>query len=109
MVEEARKRTGCEIWHANMLEDPLPAADYYVCSGAMNIFSRFETRLFIKRALQSAQKGFVFNILMGKDESMIYNYFLPHEMRVIAREEGVTCKIITGYLERDMSVAMLHS
>ena len=104
MVDEARVRSGCEILHINMLEDPLPLADYYFCSGAMNTLSRFETRLFIKRALQHAHKGFVFNILKGKDESLVYNYYEAHEIRAIAKEEGVTCKIVTGYLPRDMSV-----
>ncbi len=104
MVHEARKRTARDILHVNMLEDALPEADYYLCSGAMNILSRFETRLFIKRALQHSRKGFVFNILKGRDESLVYNYYEAHEIRAIAKEEGVTCKIVTGYLPRDMSV-----
>jgi hypothetical protein len=106
MVIEARVRSGCKILHLNMLEDALPEADYYLCSGSMNTFSRFETQLFIKRALQHAHKGFVFNILKGKDESLVYNYYEPHEIRAIAKEEGVTCKIVTGYLPRDMSVGL---
>jgi SAM-dependent methyltransferase len=104
MLEEARKRTECEILHVNMLSDVLPMADYYVCSGAMNILSRFDTHLFIRRALEHSRKGFVFNILHGDDESMVYNYFQDDEIRAMAKQFGVTCKIVTGYMERDMSV-----
>ncbi|MEA1920948.1 MAG: class I SAM-dependent methyltransferase [Campylobacterota bacterium] len=104
MLKEARKRTGCEILHVNMLSDDLPEADYYVCSGAMNILSRFETHLFIRRGLEHSRKGFVFNILHGDDESMVYNYFQDDEIRAMAKRFGVTSKIVTGYLERDMSV-----
>ncbi len=104
MIKEARIRTECEILHVNILKDRLPQADYYVCSGAMNILSRFDTHLFIRRALEYSKKGFVFNILLGEDESMVYNYFQEDEIRIMAKEFGVTCKIVTGYLERDMSV-----
>lgn len=104
MLEEARKRTGCEILHVNMLSDDLPVADYYLCSGAMNILSRFDTHLFIRRALEHSRKGFVFNILHGDDDSMVYNYFQKDEIRTMAKRFGVTCKIVTGYRDHDMSV-----
>ena len=104
MCKEARKRTKCEILHVNILEDELPEADYYVCSGAMNILSRFDTYLFIRRCVEHSKKGFIFNILQGEDESMVYNYFQPKEMKKIAKDLALTCKIKTGYMERDMSV-----
>ena len=104
MVQEARKRTGCRVLHVNILKDTLPKADYYICSGAMNILSRFETHLFIRRCVEHSQKGFIFNILLGEDDSMVYNYFQKEEIRVLAKEFGLTCKIVTGYMEYDMSV-----
>ncbi|MEA3522829.1 MAG: class I SAM-dependent methyltransferase [Campylobacterota bacterium] len=104
MINEARIRTECEVLHVNILKDTLPKADYYICSGAMNILSRFDTHLFIRRSLEHSKKGFVFNILMGEDDSMVYNYFQKDEIRSMAKKLGLTCKIISGYLERDMSV-----
>ncbi len=104
MCEEARIRTRCEILHVNILTDELPQADYYICSGAMNILSRFDTHLFIRRCLQHSKKGFIFNILEGENKSMVYNYFKPKEIKELAETLGVTCKIVTGYMQRDMSV-----
>jgi SAM-dependent methyltransferase len=105
MVEEAQKRTGCEIRRCNILHDPLDAADYYVCSGAMNILERFETHLFITRCFEHSKKGFVFNLLEGRDDSMVYNYFRPDAMRALGQELGAEVKIRRGYLERDFTVA----
>jgi SAM-dependent methyltransferase len=104
MCQEARNRTGCKILHVNILRDTLPQADYYICSGAMNILSRFDTYLFIRRCVEHSKKGFIFNILQGEDESMVYNYFQPNEIKKMAEKLSLTCKIKTGYLERDMSI-----
>ena len=106
MVEEAQKRVGCEIKVCDVLYDPLPTADYYICSGAMNILTREETYTFIRRCLAASKKGFVFNMLEGEDESMVYNYFRPKEIKVFAKELGVTFKMKQGYLPRDFSVLL---
>ena len=105
MVEEAQKRTGCEIRRCNVLHDPLEEADYYVCSGAMNILERFETHLFITRCYEHSRRGFVFNLLEGRDDSMVYNYFRPAAIEALGRELGAEVKIRRGYLERDFTVA----
>lgn len=105
MCEEAHQRTGCEIIQCNILEDPLPDADYYLCSGAMNILTRFETHLFIRRCFEASKKGFVFNLLEGKDASMVYNYFTPEEIYAIGKEMGVKkVEIKRGYLPQDFTV-----
>jgi 2-polyprenyl-3-methyl-5-hydroxy-6-metoxy-1,4-benzoquinol methylase len=105
MVAEAKERTGCEIRLCDILHDPLVEADYYICSGAMNILERFETHLFIRRCYEHAKLGFVFNMLEGRDESMVYNYFTPGEIKKLGRELGARVVIKKGYLERDMTVA----
>ena len=43
MVEAAQKRVDCKIKVCDVVADPLPKADNYVCSGAMNILTREET------------------------------------------------------------------
>ena len=106
MVVEARKRVDCEIRVADVLSDALPKADYYICSGAMNILTRDETYLFIKRCLEASNKAFVFNMLEGEDESMVYNYFKPNEIEDIAKELGASYTMKKGYLPRDFSVLL---
>ena len=106
MVVEARKRVDCEIRVADVLSDALTKADYYICSGAMNILTRDETYLFIKRCLDASNKAFVFNMLEGEDESMVYNYFKPNEIEDIAKELGVSYTMKKGYLPRDFSVLL---
>jgi len=106
MVVEARNRVECEIRVADVLSDALPKADYYICSGAMNILTRDETYLFIKRCLEASDKGFVFNMLEGEDESMVYNYFKPKEIEMFAKELGVSYTMKKGYLSRDFTVLL---
>ncbi len=104
MVEEARKRVGCEIRVCDVLCDPLPKADYYICSGAMNILTRDETYMFMKRCFEASEKGFVFNLLEGEDESMVYNYFRPEEIEAIADDLGASFRLKRGYAPRDFTV-----
>ena len=104
MVEEARKRVDCEIRVCDALVDALPKADYYICSGAMSLLTRDETYTFIRRCLNASTKGFVFNILEGEDESMVYNYFRPKEIEAFARELGSGYEMKRGYLPKDFTV-----
>lgn len=107
MCSEARRRTGGQIVQCNILSDPLPEADYYLCSGAMNILTRFETQLFIRRCFESSRKGFVFNLLEGRDASMVYNYFLPEEIIALGKTLGAKkVEVKRGYLPRDFTVFM---
>lgn len=105
MIESARERTGCPIISCNILYDPLPEADFYLCSGAMNILTRFETHLFIQRCFEASRRGFVFNLLKGEDDSLVYNYFLPGEIKKLGWELGAKVQIKGGYLPRDFTVA----
>ncbi|MGB5966021.1 MAG: class I SAM-dependent methyltransferase, partial [Sulfurimonadaceae bacterium] len=107
MVEEARKKVECDIRVCDVLYDPLPGADYYICSGAMNILTRDETFAFISRCLSASRKGFVFNMLEGEDESMVYNYYRPKEIEAIAKELGAAFQMTKGYLPRDFTVLLL--
>jgi len=106
MVEIARARTGLEILLLDALCDPLPDADYYLCSGAMNTLTREETRLFIERCFAASGLGFVFNLLRGEDDSHTFNYWEPEDIETLARELGADCVIETGYMHRDFSAAL---
>ncbi len=104
MVEIAQVKTGCEILECNICRDVLPEADYYVCSGGMNILSRFDTYLFIRNCYKACTKGFVFNLLMGADDSLVYNHFYPEELQGLFDELQAKVTLKTGYLKHDFTV-----
>ena len=105
MVEIARARTGQRVLLVDALQDRLPQADYYVCSGAMNTLTREETRLFIARCLAASRLGFVFNLLLGPDRSDTFNYWVPDDIRILARDLAMDCTVETGYLREDFTVS----
>ena len=108
MYEIASGKTGCEIIIADICKDKLPTADYYLCSGAMNVLSVFETHLFIRNCFESSKYGFIFNILYGDKKSETYNYFTKSQIKDIARELGVgNIQTKENYLDGDITVAFL--
>jgi len=104
MVEIAKKKTGQNIFECDICRDVLPSADYYICSGAMNILTRFDTYLFIRNCYQASTKGFVFNLLMGEDDSVVYNHFYPQELQGLFDELGARVTVKQGYLKHDFTV-----
>ena len=106
MFSIASDRTGCEILIADICKDKLPSADYYVCSGAMNVLNVFETHLFMRNCFESSKRGFIFNILHGEKESETYNYFTKKQIKQIATRLGVkSMKTEENYLEDDITVS----
>ena len=106
MVKIAQEKTLCEVYEKDICRDLLPQADYYFCSGAMNILSRFDTFLFIRNCYESSKKGFVFNLLMGEDDSLVYNHFYPQELQDLFDDLGAIVSIKKGYLPHDFTVFM---
>lgn len=106
MVEAARARIGCQILLLDVLKDPLPEADYYVCSGAMNTLTRDETRLFIERCFAASRRGFVFNLLCGRDTSYSYNLCLPADVREWTGHLDADLAIHEDYLHGDFTAAL---
>jgi len=105
MCEITRQKTACEILHADITKAGLPLADYYVCSGALNILTPFETELFIRNCYQSSSKGFVFNVLYGDKESDIYNYITMDTIQSLAKRLHIkSISFIEGYIEHDITV-----
>ncbi len=105
MYSIASEKTGCEIIIADIIKDELPSADYYVCSGAMNVLNSFETHLFMRNCFSTCRDGFVFNVLHGDKESETYNYLTTGQIKQIAIDLGVETVIIKDdYLEDDITV-----
>ncbi|MFP4081083.1 MAG: class I SAM-dependent methyltransferase, partial [Ectothiorhodospira sp.] len=103
-----RSRPEARVERCDVLRDPLPAADYYVCSGAMNNLTREETHHFIQRCLDAASRGFVFNLLKGRPRHSMFNYFLPEEIREWGEGLGVGVEVVEGYLDNDFTAAFRH-
>jgi len=106
MVEISKEKLSATILEKDICRDVLPIADYYICSGAMNILERFDTYLFIRNCFKSCKKAFVFNILMGEDDSLVYNHFYPKELESLFKSLDAKVSIKKGYLKHDFSVCL---
>ena len=106
MVKEAQVRTGCKIVRRDILSQTIPLADWYVASGSMNLLTRLETGIFIQRCFEKSRKGFIFNLLHGKEREGIYSYWLPHEIIELCRPLGAKVQIKEGYMEGDFTIVI---
>ncbi len=105
MYSIASDKTGCEIILADICKDKLPRANYFVCSGAMNVLSIFETHQFIRNCFMACEDGFIFNILHGTKESQTYNYLSTCQIEQIAKDLDVPrVEFRDGYLEDDITI-----
>ena len=101
MISSASKRfLNTKFVLKNILEDKLPTADYYICSGAMNTLDEKEVLLFIKRSYKASKKGFIFNFL--KEDSLTnvtINTVLSFSKTICSN-----INIKDNYLENDISI-----
>lgn len=105
MYSIASEQTGCEIIIADICKDELPHAQYYVCSGAMNVLRGFETYQFIRNCYLACGNAFIFNILHGDKISQTYNYLSTCQIKTIAKELNVGhVQMKSDYLENDITV-----
>lgn len=105
----ASSNTGEEIIIADICRDPLPSAEYYICSGALNVLTKFEMHQFIQNCYNYSSKAFIFNALCGEKESETYNYTTKEELIEIAKELGVKELLFKeGYLEHDITVGFFR-
>ena len=105
MYSIASEQTGCEIIIADICKEELPNADYYICSGALNVLTKFETHQFIQNCYKSSKRGFIFNALHGYRETETYNYLTTLEIEQIAKDLDVKETLFRdGYLEDDITV-----
>lgn len=106
MYSIASERTGCEIVVADICKEKLPLADFYICSGAMNVLENFETHLFMQNCFLSCRIGFIFNLLHGEKESETYNYVTTAQIEQTALKLGVKSMIIKDdYMQDDITAA----
>ena len=107
MYSIASQETAQEIIYLDICKDTIPTADYYLCSGALNVLTKFETHLFIRNCYSAATKAFIFNALHGKKESKTYNYLSIEEIEALAKELNVhRLEYHHDYMENDITVIM---
>ncbi len=84
----------------DILEDELIEADYYICSGAMNILKKEEVFIFIEKCFNASYKGFIFNFLKNDSlttikSSDIINFCSKLSKKILIKE---------NYLNNDFSI-----
>lgn len=105
-AHEARIRTGETIVQCDVLSDPLPSAEFYVCSGALNILSRSQAYRFIRRCFEASTRGMIFNFLSGTPSpASIYNYLEPPRIEQLGKKLGARTVFRGGYYEQDRTAA----
>ena len=104
MINISRRRfPDVDFFHKDVLVDQLLPADYYVCSGALNILDKNDLELFINRCFEHSTKGFVFNYL--KNET--FHDISQNDIFNICEKLTKNIKIKEHYLENDFTILML--
>ncbi|PKN15448.1 MAG: class I SAM-dependent methyltransferase [Deltaproteobacteria bacterium HGW-Deltaproteobacteria-24] len=105
MINIAQNRfPSLEFYVQDVLSDELFIADYYVCSGAMNLLNKNSFFHFITQAWQHSQKGFVFNFL--KEES--FNEIDAQEVIAFCRTLSQKLDVHEHYLKNDLTLFLYH-
>ena len=105
MCDIAAQRTEATIMQKNIINEELPLADYYICSGALNLLTPFETHLFIQNCYKASKKALIFNALYGDKESQTYNYLSKKTIEQIALTlEVKEITYLQDYLNNDITV-----
>lgn len=109
MTMIAQINTAQEVQQCDVLKESLTPSDYVVCSGALNILTRFETTLFIQNCYKASKHGFIFNCLYGDRESETFNYLNSKFIEDIALSLGVNeVKYIENYIPNDITVGFFR-
>ena len=109
MCSIAEQNTAQEIINSDICKDTLRVCDYYICSGALNVLTEFETHLFIQNCYNSSKKAFIFNALHGDKTSETYNYLTVEAIEVIAKTLNVSEVLLrSGYLANYITVSFIR-
>ncbi len=101
MIELASKRfLDAKFYVKNILKDELFIADYYVCSGAMNILEKEEIFIFIEKCFEASNIGFIFNFLKNDPLTNVNFIDILNYTKTLSNN----LKIQEEYLENDISI-----
>ena len=101
MINLASKRfLETEFFIKNILKDEIPNADYYICSGAMNILDKEEVFLFIEKCFKNSNIAFIFNFLKNDDLTKVQIKDIFDYCGSLTKE----IRIEENYLDNDVSI-----
>ena len=104
MITISKKRFPHQGFYTqNILYDKLIEADYYICSGALNILTLDEINIFIKKCFENSNKGFLFNFL----KNLTFNKVKKYEILDICKAITDNIIIKENYLENDFTIFMV--
>ena len=104
MINISKKRfPTLKFYTKDILLDKLIEADYYTCSGALNILTLDEVDIFIQKCFNASKKGFIFNFLKNLTFSNIRKY----EIIEICERYTQNIVIKENYLDNDFTVFMV--
>lgn len=101
MIDLAKKRflnTKFEI--QDILKDSLYKADYYICSGAMNILEKEEVFIFIRKCFEASNKAFIFNFLKNDSLTDIKSSEIINYCKSLSKNMDIK----ENYLSNDFSI-----
>ncbi|MBD3796604.1 MAG: class I SAM-dependent methyltransferase [Campylobacterales bacterium] len=108
MVAIAKQNTSQEILCQDLIKNPPAICDYTICSGALNILTKFETTMFLQNCYKASKKGFIFNCLTGK-QSDTFNYLDKKFIEQTALTLGVNeIKYLEDYIPNDITVGFFR-
>jgi len=103
MIQYSQKRfPDISFYQKNILFDPLPFADFYICSGALNILQIDEVEIFIRRIYQHSKKGAIFNSLQKET----FNQIEKEDIVGIIKSFHKHFVIKEDYLDNDFTIAL---
>lgn len=103
MVNISKKRfIEQEFYLIDILKDRLNIADYYICSGAMNLLKKDDIDIFIKKCFEVSKKGFIFNYL----KDITFENISQSEILYICKKYTNEIVIKDNYLDNDFTVFM---
>lgn len=101
MITLASKRfLNTSFYIKDIIKDELVFADYYICSGAMNILKKDEIFIFIKKCFEASNIGFVFNFLKNDPLTNVNFLDILHYSKSLSKR----VEIKEDYLENDISI-----
>lgn len=98
MCQNASKRFPLSNFlRKDFLYDELPKADYYVCSGSLNILTKEEFLYGIRQCFKQCEKGFVFNFVT---DSFIHGLSV-FDIYIYCHTLTKDIKFQSGYIKND--------
>jgi ubiquinone/menaquinone biosynthesis C-methylase UbiE len=103
MIDICKKRFPLQNFKVqNIIDSKLENADYYICSGALNILNLEEIYTFITKCYEASNKAFVFNFLKFRT----FNNIKTQEIVLFCDYLSRQLEAKTDYLDSDITIMM---